>query len=210
MATKLIFKIRLVLILISFCFAKCNKDSSRPCLNSAYFFTATSEWTPQNRFYNVGDTLVIHSFLKKSLLNTSNGSFINYSDAVNIGGDIGFGIPDSLNMQNIPAKDSFTFISIKGRFIERINNQGQGINFEYIETDSNYVFEGKIVCNKKGYFAISVDDLKSSGIRGRNCTNASFDMTVTNTLRYQQQYERIFGITLSEASLKKIYCITVL
>ena len=164
MGIKFFSKISLIVILISFCFTSCNKDTSRPCLSTIYFFNATSEWTPQNLVYNIGDTITLHSVINKTLNDVVTGNIIDYSGSVQMGGDIGFAEPDSIMMQNKPAKDSFTFISIQGRFIERSNNKNQGINFEYIETDSNYIFKGKIICNKKGYYAISVDDLKSVGI----------------------------------------------
>ena len=74
-----------------------------------------------------------------------------------------------------------------------------------MESGSNYQFKGGVICKKKGLFAISVDNLLSIGLRGKNCTNAGFNMTVTNTEKQIALYQNTLNITLDPESVKKIY-----
>jgi hypothetical protein len=115
---------------------------------------------------------------------------------------------DSISRQNLPAKDSFNYVSITGQFVPRPINQNQGINTEYFE-NINYNFKGAIICKKKGVYAISVDNLISRGIRGQNCTNASFNMTVINNNKHINLYQSALGVVLDQNSIDKIYCFRV-
>ena len=188
--------------------SSCNKDSSRPCRYATYSFNVTSEFSPQKEIYNIGDTIFLISSIPKLLLNLISNQHVDYSNSVGIGGDIGIALPDSLSRENKPAKDSFEYVSITGKFVTRPINQNQGINNEYFES-MNYSFRGGIICKKKGVYAISVDNLISPGLRGVNCTNASFNMIVTNSNKQINLYQSILGITLDQYSIEKIYCFRV-
>ena len=189
--------------------AQCNKGST-PCVFGGYSFKVTSEFIPQAQAYSIGDTIFLYSTFSKTLQDLINTSLnIDYSNSTGIGGDLGIASLDSINNISKPAKDSFHFIDLKGRFIERNFNEDGGINFHYLETNSSYIFHGAIVCKKKGLYAISVDNLMSRGIQGENCTNASFAMTVTNTEKNLQWYENALNITLPQSSIDKMYCFKV-
>jgi hypothetical protein len=194
-------------LLLSF---QCNKNGTTPCVFGGYSFAVTSEWTPQKDVYYIGDTIYLTSTFPKKLNDLVNPSFtIDYSNSVGIGGDVGIAAPDSLQRTNRPAKDSFQFISVIGSFIERSGNQNQGINISYIESSSSYQFKGGIICKKKGLYGIAVDNLISMGIRGKNCTNAGFNMNVTNSNKHTFLYQNALGIILDTESEKKIYCFRV-
>ncbi|WP_298392143.1 hypothetical protein, partial [Hydrotalea sp.] len=185
-------------LLLSF---QCNKNDTRPCIFNSYSFAVTSEWSPQKETYNVGDTIFLSSTFPKTLPDLVNPSLtIDYSNSTGIGGAIGIAAPDSLQRTNKPAKDSFQFVSIIGSFSERTGNKNISINF--IESSSSYQFKGGIICKKKGLFGISVDNLRSRGIRGKNCTNAGFNMNVTNSNKYILPYQNALGIILDAESLK--------
>lgn len=189
--------------------SSCNKNGSRPCtMVTPYIFNVTSEFSPQKEIYNIGDTIFFTSTFAKNLTNLISNQQVDYSNSVGIGGDIGIAFPDSALKQNKPAKDSFEYISITGKFVHRPINQNQGINTEYFES-TNYTFSGGIICKKKGVYAISVDDLISRGLKGKNCTNAGFNMTVTNSNKHINLYQSILGITLDQYSIDRIYCFRV-
>ena len=57
----------------------------------------------------------------------------------------------------------------------------QAITTNYLETNAEYKLDGFIVCKKKGSYYISIGELGSRGLRGKNCTNAVFNMEVLNT-----------------------------
>lgn len=194
-------------ILLSF---QCNKNNSTPCVFGGLSFDVTSEWSPQKATYNIGDTIYLTSTFPKMLTDLINPAMtIDYSNSTGIGGDMGIASPDSLLKMNRPAKDSFRFVSIIGSFLERTGNQNQGINMNFIESSSSYQFKGGIICNKKGLFAISVDNLYSRGIKGKNCTNAGFTMNVINSDKHIIPYQNALDIILDSESLKKIYCFKV-
>ena len=203
---KIAFLIMGTLLLFS---SSCKKEGTKPCSQvTPYSFNVTCEFTPQQEIYNVGDTIFITSTFSRSLLNVISGQQINYSNSVGIGGDIGIAYPDSVTRQNKPAKDSFNYISFIGTFLPRPINQNQGINTKYLES-SDYQFRGGIICKRAGVYAISVDDLISQGLNGQNCTNATFNMLVTNTDKHTNIYESILGITLDQYSVDRIYCFKV-
>jgi hypothetical protein len=203
-------KIVLLIISTQFLFANCCKDDgTKPCSQvTPYSFNVTSEFTPQQEVYDVGDTIFLNSTFPKTLLNIISNQQVDYSNSVGIGGDLGLAFPDALTMQNKPAKDSFDYISLSGNFIPRPINQNQGINTKYVE-NSNYNFKGGIICKKKGVYAISVDNLISQGLSGKNCTNANFNMLVLNTNKHINLYESILGIVLDQYSIDRIYCFKV-
>ena len=188
----------------------CNKNGTTPCVFGGYSFAVTSEWSPQNEVYNVGDIIFLISSFPKALTDQINPAIVvDYSNSVGIGGDIGIAAPDSIQRTNKPAKDSFQFVSFYGSFSERSINQNQGINFNYAEFSTGYQFRGGLICKKKGLYGISVDNLNSNGIRGKNCTNAGFNMTVTNPDKHIYLYQNALGIVLDNESIKKIYCFRV-
>jgi hypothetical protein len=206
-----ILKIGLLITAAQFLLASgCNKNGTTPCVFGGYSFAVTSEWSPQREIYNVGDTIYLNSSFPKTLTDQINTSIIvDYSNSVGIQGDIGIAAPDSVQRTNRPAKDSFQFVSIIGSFSERPIKQSQGININYAELNSSYQFKGGIICNKKGLYGISVDNLLSNGIRGKNCTNAGFRITVTNSDKHILLYQNALGIVLDAESIKKIYCFKV-
>lgn len=207
-------KIKIFVIILSVSItimsASCNKESSKPCRNAVYSFNVTSTFTPEKEIYNIGDTILFFSEFPKNLTNNSypNAS-IDYSNAVNIAGDITFSIFDSLAQHLYPAKDSFSFISTEGSFKERTSLMNQGINFLYFEKPTSYVFSGKFVCRRKGNYALGVFDFSVQGIKGKDCTNASFVMTVTNVNKHFYIYQNIFGVPPEQYTLQRGYVFRV-
>jgi hypothetical protein len=200
-----ILKTALLIIAVQFLLASgCNKDGTRPCQFGGYSFNATAEWTPQEENYSVGDTLFFFSEIPKLLQDQINTSLtIDYSNSTGIGGDMGIGYLDSINHRVIPAKDSFDFVSVIGSFSEREINKDLGINFNYTETATNYQFKGAVICRKKGIYGFGVANCLSRGLRGKNCTKAGFDMTVTNTDKHLYLHQYALNVNPNDAYLQQ-------
>lgn len=191
-------------------FGSCNKNNTKPCLNGGYSFNATSEWFPQQKIYNVGDTIYLSSTISRKLTDQINTSLvIDYSNSVGINGDLSISILDSVSRQVIPARDSFDVLATIGEFKERTSNQKSGVNFFYNETASNYQFKGSVICRKMGVYVIYVSNLLSRGLRGKNCTNASFDMIVINTDKHSSLWKNALQMVPDNMHIKNMYCFRV-
>lgn len=185
--------------------SQCNKKGSTPCVFGSYSFSVTSEWSPQQEIYKVGDTIFLSSTFPKSLNDQIDTSLvINYSNSTGVVGDLGIFYLDSLTHKPVPAKDSFSFFSNIGKFVERpFNQRNGGINIFYRETADSYSFNGQIICNSKGIYTFTISDLFSRGINGRNCTKAGFIMHLLNSERNLHLHEYTLNISANEPSLQK-------
>jgi hypothetical protein len=185
-------------------FAKCNKDKTG-CLSNitTYSFSANAEWNPQQEVYNIGDTVYLNSLIPKMITDNISNTLVNYSNSTGIYSDLGIAYLDTVTRQALPAKDSFKFISLIGSFVERTINKNQGINFLYSETATNYQFKGAVVCLKKGIYSFSVDNCISAGISGKNCTKASFNMTITNTDKHLHLHQYALGVNPNDPFLQQ-------
>ena len=188
-----------------------NKDSTRPCVNAAYSFSISSEWSLQNEVYNVGDTLHLISTFPKTLINQINSSaIIDYSNATEIGGSYVFYELDSTQRQVKGAVSKFDFIPHIGTIGNGIIVPNEQKVVAYAELANNYSFNCKIVAKAKGIYAFFLSDLSCSGLRGKNCTNAGFTNTLTNTNKHINLFEYAMGRPLaSQYEIDRIYCFRV-
>lgn len=189
--------------------AGCNKNGTTPCRNDAYSFAVTSYWEPQKNSYTVGDTIYLYSSFPKSLTNLINNTLVDYSNAVAIGGGIGMGYLDTISRNAMPARNKFDFFAITGTIGESIVAPDQGPAFTYAENSTIYSFRCGIVCKQKGIFMFNVSDLKSPGLMGKNCTNAGFGMTVTNSDKHFSLYQYALGIAPESGTIQNGYCFRV-
>jgi hypothetical protein len=200
-----ILKIGLLITATQFLMASgCNKDSSKPCaMLTPYSFKVTSEFTPQKEVYNVGDTIYLTSTFPKTLTNLISYQQVDYSNSVGILGDVSIFLLDSTTKQPIPGRDSFLLTAITGNFLDRRINQNQGVNTSYKE-NSSYEFRGGFICKNKGIYGFGVQDLGCQGLVGKNCTNAGFNMTVTNTNKHLNLYATTIGSNPNDPILQRI------
>lgn len=209
MATNLIRTALLITAVQYILAASCNKDSPRQC-RGGYVFPATSEWSPQQETYRIGDTLYLTSTIPKLLTDQINTSIvIDYNNSVGIGGDLSIRFLDSIARTASPGKDSFEFVSFVGTFQERTFNKESGINMLYFENFTYYQFKGAVICKKKGVYGIGVGNLISGGLRGQNCSNANFEMTVTNTQKNLSIWENALNITIDNDGERKGFAFRV-
>jgi hypothetical protein len=202
---KKLFKIGLLITATQFLLSSgCNNNGTKPCANDGYTFAATAFFTPEKEIYRVGDTIFLNSEFSKTLTDLINPSMtVNYSNSTAIVGDIRLYYLDTITRQPIPAKDSFLFVPIIGTFTERSNNQSAGINFKYIETPQSYQFKGGFICQKKGIYGFGVSNLESLGLAGKRCTNADFDMSVTNSNKHLHFHQYAIGADPNDPGLQK-------
>lgn len=198
-----IIKITFLLIAIQFLMSSsCNKDRTG-CLSTrtTYYFSVTSTWSPEREIYHVGDTIFLKSSFPKILQDQVNPSRqVNYSNSTGIQGYMAIFYLDSLLHGG---KDSFSFFSTSGKFIEQTGNQSSGINYSYTEKYNSYEFEGGIICRKKGIYTISIPGLLSRGIKGKNCTKAGFAITLTNNKKNLHLHEYFLKVDSTDPAIQK-------
>ena len=208
MDTNLFEKGLLITAIPFFIAASCNKNDTRPCANGGYAFTVTSEWSPQREVYNIGDTIFLNSTFSKNLTDLIGNSNINYSNSVGISGNITTSFMDTVTHRIIDAFLSFEVVPIKGSVAPINNVPNAGVSITFLE-ESNYNFKAGFVLKQKGLFQLAVTNLASQGIRRENCTNAGFNMTVTNSNKNINLFEYALRYIPDALLQKSIYCFRV-
>jgi hypothetical protein len=203
-------KIGLLITATQFLMASgCNKDSTRPCpFGTSYSFNVTSEFAPQKEVYNVGDTIFLTSTFSKTLTSLISNQQVDYSNSTGIGGTFTFSNLDTINKTVQDALNKFQVFDVIGTtaIITNIPNSGKVITFN--ETNL-YQFKVGVILKNKGIFQLAVSDLSSNGLRGKDCTNAGFNMTVTNTNKNLNLFQYALGYTPDALLQKSIYCFRV-
>ncbi len=144
------------------------------------------------------------SNIPKTLTDWINPSIVvDFSNSVAIGGVIGMAYVDTILRIPVPGRSKFDFFPIHGTIGENSIAADQALTFTYSEQSSVYSFKGAIICKQKGIYILSVSDLKSPGIRGENCSNADFGMSLTNSEKNLDLYEFATGITLDTDGRKQ-------
>jgi len=184
----------------------CNRDVGRPCRNG-YAFEATAALSPQQETYGVGDTLFLNSSIPKRLRELNGSGEIDYSGSTGVAGNLFFQRLDSVSQTESWARYDFSLLPQIGRASELDFMPEKGINVHYLERET-YQLQFAIILNRPGVFAIGVSDLGSRALGNRNCTNAAFTMTITNTNKNLSVYERVLGRPPGLAA-RNIYCFRV-
>ncbi len=201
-----VFLLLFSILLIS---AKCNKGST-PCTFGGYSFAVESKWGPELIKYNRGDTLYLASDFPKLLQDLVNPFItIDYNNSKAIGGGIGMGIIDTIANTIVPARDKFGFVEVVGTVRERSVAPDQGLAITYFETPNNYSFKCGIILKEKGLYMLSVSDLMSAGLAGKNCTNAGFKVTLSNQDQHLNIFEEALGMTADPIAQRTMYCFEV-
>lgn len=201
----------LLIAAIPFLFsASCKKNKSKPCPNGdIYSFSVTSDFTQQKQVYNIGDTIFFNSILSKNLIDKLTNQNIDYSNSVGIYGNVKAIYMDTLTHTISDSMLCFQPISIIGTFDFIQNNQNRGLNILYLQSNNDYKSKVAFICKSKGLFYLGVTNLGSQGIIGKDCTNAGFDMTVTNSNKNFNLFQYALGYTPDLLLQKSIYCFRV-
>ena len=203
-------KVLLVTAIPFLLFGKCNKDGTRPCTSLVYSFSVTSEWNPQSEVYKIGDTLYIYSSFPKTLLDAISNQNIDYSNATDIGGNIIFYELDSIQHQVIDGLNKFNIFEINGSAVSNSNSPNRIKDVTYQELNNSYVLKLGVICKLKGLYYFGITDIGSAGIKGKNCTNAGFKMTVINTNKNINLFQSAMNrLPVSQYEIDGMYCFRV-
>jgi hypothetical protein len=206
--------LRLGLVVLSaqiFLFAQCNKDP-KPCPGGGgYAFLATAEWSPQQETYRVGDTLYLMSSIPKTLTDQINTSMIvDYSNSVGVGGNLTLYEMDSSARQVIDAAAKFEVSAVTGSVVNHPDKPQSLRTYSFIENVSGYTLRLRVVPKQKGLFVFFVSDFSSQGIKGKNCSNASFQNTISNGNKNITLFNYAMGRPpASQYEIDRMYCFRV-
>lgn len=190
--------------------ASCNKEDTKPCLGgNIYNFSVTSEFTSQREIYNIGDTIFLNSLFSKTLIDNISNQNINYSNSVGIGGTIRGVYMDTVSRDIRYNLSAFTLVNFIGTYTFISNNQNDGLKMLYNESTNNYEIKIGFKCLQRGLFYLVMNDLASNGLIGKNCSNAGFGMTVTNSNKNINLFQYALGYTPDALLQKNIYCFSV-
>ena len=211
MANK-IFKIGLFFTAIQFLLSSsCNKNGTSPCVNGGYSIAINSEWSPQNQVYSIGDSICLNSNFSKTIADLINPtSQIDYSNSVGIGGNLTIYSLDTVNHVPLGGISKFNFVVGSGNISPGTIVPEEVINILYAELPNSYSFSLNVIARQKGIFVFFVSDLSSNGLRGKNCTNAGFINTLSNTERGVGLFEYAMARPpASQFEIERMYCFRV-
>lgn len=190
--------------------AGCKKKNTAPCWNyTPYSFNVTSEFSNQQEIYNVGDTIVLFSSFPKTLLNIITNQEVSYSNSTRISGNFKTSLMDTTDQRIKESLNKFSLATITGQIVPSANSPDAGVSIIYSENLFNYEFKMSIKLLSKGLFCLAVTNLGSQGIIGKGCTNAGFNMTVTNSNKNINLFEYALNYTPDAMLQKSIYCFRV-
>jgi hypothetical protein len=195
-----------------FIFGQCNREP-KPCPGGGgYAFLATAKWSPQQETYRVADTLFLTSSIPKILTDQINTSMVvDYSNSVGIGGNLTLYEMDTVARQLKDAAVKFEVTVGLGSVANNPDKPQRIKDFSFIEQSTIYHLQLKIIPKQKGLFVFFISNLGSSGIRGKNCSNANFDNTISNGNKNINLFIYAMGRPpASEFELDRMYCFRVL
>ncbi len=197
-------------ITIIFLHSGCCKDCTKPCPRGGYVFKAEGIFSPQTASYKVGDTIYFTSLIPKIQQDQINPSMtVNYENSTGILGNIGFFEFDTLSKKIVLSALKFSCFSIAGSVSPIATDNNRGFNYSYNEESIDYQLTIGIKPLQKGNFVISVLSPSSAGLRGKDCTNAGFGMTVTNSDKHIDIWQSSLGRLPDIQEEKTIYCFRV-
>ncbi len=209
MGTKLL-QMMLLITATSFLFGStCNKNGSKPCRNAPYSFNVTSEFSLQKEVHNVGDTIFLTSTFPKILTNLVSNQQVDYSNSIGVGGNFNMAKMDTVNKVAIEARNNFELINLIGTTTPITNSPNLGVNIFYVEQANTYNAKFGLILKSKGLFYIGLTDLSSQGLRGQDCTNAGFNMTVINSNKNLNLFQYALGYSPDAMLAKYIFCFRV-
>lgn len=175
-------------------------------MSTPYNFKVTCIFSPQKETYSVGDTIFLTSSFPKILTNTTSGQQVDYSNSLGVGGNINMSKMDSLTKKISYAKSKFS-VNISVGSIEYVDPTWTNILWK--ENDNNYEFKAAIILLERGMYVFSIPDLGSQGLRGKNCTNANFGITVANSNKNLNLFYNAIGYFPDALFTKGSYCFRV-
>lgn len=205
-------KIKTGFIILIFPFllaSSCKKEGTIPCRNAGYSFNVKASVAPEKEIYKVGDTMFIESKLFKNLYDLKTSSNINYNNSVGIYCNFNTLEIDTIQHVGKETLNKFSVLATVGEISPSANTPNLGVSVKYFEDTQFYEVSLRIILIQKGLFYVGFTDPASQGIRGKNCTNASFNMTVTNPNKHLDLFQYGIGYAPDAYLAQHIYCFRV-
>lgn len=213
MATKTKMTAIMILIFCAVFFSKC-KPIAFDCTENKYTFSVTIQAYPDLDSINVGDTIWFESTIPTQLLDKATNQVIDYSNAENLGGDMGFvkfnGEGNVNNAGVIPAADNFDYFIKIGNALANPVLPEQNRNYGFIEVNNKYKFMLGIIPKQSGIFIMAMGDIANVFRKSDKCTKAFFGINIVNTNQHLYFIEQNRpGYILSEFDKAHSYCVKV-
>ncbi|MDX2306402.1 MAG: hypothetical protein NW226_26570 [Microscillaceae bacterium] len=181
------------------------------CINPEYHFEVEASIKPDNEAIKIGDTIFVESHFSESLLDVETNMIIEYSNAKKIGSNIGFTNLDFYGNLNYNSILDFSYVSISGQIYNSkdipLPNQVNQLTYEY--ANNEYKLKIGIIPRKKGIYLLGLGNGLSLGRKNtKECDQASFSITLSNTDQHLYLFEDVYG-NLSEYDRQRSYCFRV-
>jgi hypothetical protein len=143
------------------------------------------------------------------MVNLISNQKVDYSNSIGIGGNFNFIYMDTITRTIQESLNKFSVNAITGQQMLITNAPNLGLSVIYLESSSNYELKFSVKLLARGLYFIGLTDLISQGIRGQNCTNAGFNITVTNTNKHFNLFQYALNYSPDALLQKSIYCFRV-
>jgi hypothetical protein len=175
-------RILLIIVALSTIYATCKKN----CVTAAYTFKIGVKANPNLDSINIGDTIWLDINESTSLNNIPSGTLINFSNATNLGSNIGFQeVLSATQFRN--AANDFNFKVISG--VETSNTNPQLFReYLFAEENNRYVFKLAVVPGVIGVYRLVFGNAANVSRNNSNCERASFQIDFKDTDQHVYLY----------------------
>ena len=165
----------ILLVAISTIYATCKKN----CLTATYAFKIGVKAIPNLDSINIGDTIWLDINEPTTLQSLESGALINFSNATNLGSNIGFQeVLSATQFRN--AANDFSFKLISGT--ETLNTNPQLFRaYLFAEQNNRYVFKLGVVPLTVGVYRLVLGNAANVVRNNSNCERASFQIDFQQT-----------------------------
>ena len=111
-----------------------------------------------------------------------------------------YNVGDTIFLNSTIPKNLYDIVSLQNIDCSSSLGIGGTIGFGYMDTVTNMGIDA---------YVIGVNNLGSQGLSGKDCTNAGFEMTVTNTNKNINLFQYALNYTPDAMLQKSIYCLRV-
>ena len=173
-----------LLIFFTCIYSTCKKNGS--CTESRYSFEINVKAIPNLDSIRINDTIWVIIDESTNLLDKTTNSFVNYTNAANLGSVIAFQKTVFSPVLNfVPAADKFNFKLVEGTETSNIDPSSLR-EYLFLEKDFNYKFKLGIVPKDTGVFRFFFSNAANVYRKNDNCTKAFFEINFkeTNQHRY--------------------------
>ncbi|MCC6290344.1 MAG: hypothetical protein IT249_20905, partial [Chitinophagaceae bacterium] len=191
----------------------CKKGLSVDCTESRYTFNVPINIYPDDEIIHINDTIWFECDFPSKQTDLQTNTIINYSNAANLGTDLGFARLTGGDVNNpgvVAAANEFDYIIKTGVFIPDNLLPEQNRDYNFSELNNAYKFKLGVIAKQKGNYIIGVDNAANVYTKDDECTKATFIITITNVNQHLHCIEQNRpGYTLSEYEQTHSYCFKV-